>query len=65
MGLHLEADGGHADRVPNPFLTVNHVPARDDVEDLTRIGDRDGPGGLDRRALSEQIDERIHRATMP
>ena len=47
MRLHLEADGGHPDRVANAFLAVDDVPAWDDVKDLPRVGDRHGPGGLD------------------
>ena len=46
--LHLEADGGHPDRVANAFLAVDDVAPWNDVKDLPRVGDRDGPGGFDR-----------------
>src|SRR5207244_2218344 len=44
----LEAHGGHPDRIADTFLTVDDVTARDHVEDLARIRDRDRAGGLDR-----------------
>src|SRR5678816_4759841 len=47
MGLDLEADRAHADRVADAGLAVDHVAARDDVKDLPGVGDRDRPGILD------------------
>ena len=46
--LDLEAHRGHADRVADAFLAVDHVTARDDVQDLARVRDGDRSGRLDR-----------------
>ena len=47
VGLDLEADRAHAERVHHALLAVDGVAAGHDVEDLAGGRDRDGPGDLD------------------
>src|SRR3546814_10701020 len=47
MGVHFQPHAGHADRVADAFLrVVEHVVARDRVQDLLVGRDRDGLGRL-------------------
>ena len=48
VGLDLEAHRAHADRVADALLAVDDVPARDHMQDLPGVRDRDGARRLDR-----------------
>ena len=47
VGLHLEPDRGHADRIADALLAVDHVSPGDHVQDLACIGHRHRSGGVD------------------
>ena len=57
MRLDLEADGAHPDGIPDALLPVYDIAARNDVQDLARVRDRHGAGGLDRpeRVLARHV----------
>src|ERR1700736_182149 len=50
VGFDFEPGAGHADRIPDPFLTVDDVAAWDDVDDLAIVGDGDRARGVDHPA---------------
>jgi hypothetical protein len=47
VGLDLEADGAHAERILDALLAVDDEAARQDVEDFAVRWDRDGPGDFE------------------
>ncbi len=50
VGFDFEPGAGHADRIADPFLTVNDVAAWDDVDDLAIVGNGDRARGVDHAA---------------
>src|SRR5439155_23241492 len=54
--FHLEAHGGHSDGIANPDLPADDIAPRDDVKDLPWVGDRHGPGRLDRANRVAAVD---------
>ena len=47
MRLHLQANGGHTDRIAHALLAIDDVAAGYHVKDLPRVRDGDGARGFD------------------